>query len=149
MPTKSSPCSWSSFFVIVVLIVFFMIIYSVVKSETFGLSFGRFEKFQSPTTSSELAAKDKLVVYQGVSVPDEPPTAVTWDKDPSAPSVDGKSDSPSAMFMMAFNKCDPSCCPSTYSCGGGCVCMTKEQQDFVGSRGSNNKATKCGGLSEF
>jgi hypothetical protein len=149
MPAKSSSSSWSTLFVIVFLFIFFLILYSAMHSETFGLSFGRYEKFQTATTASQLTPQDKVVVYQGVSVPDAPPTAVTWDKDPSAPSVDGKSDSPSAMFMMAFNKCDPSCCPSTYSCGGGCVCMTKEQQDFVGSRGSNNKTTKCGGFSEF
>lgn len=92
----------------------------------------------------------KVVVYQGNGVPDQPVVPTKFDQHQSFPTVDGTDGTPRSMFMMAFNKCDPSCCPSTYSCSGGCVCMTNEQKNFVGTRGSNNKGTKCsGGPSEF
>ena len=35
------------------------------------------------------------------------------------------------------NKSDPSCCPSIYSNGMGCVCVTKEQSDNINKRGGN------------
>ncbi len=53
----------------------------------------------------------------------------------SGPSVDGTPDAPKAMFMFAHNKCHPGCCPSTYSCDGGCVCTTQKQRDFIGNSG--------------
>lgn len=91
--------------------------------------------------SNELIPPEKMIVYQGNAIPDleADATQVEYDTHESLPNVDGNADSPRSMFMMAFNKCDPSCCPSTYSCSGGCVCMTKDQYNFVGSRGTNNK----------
>jgi hypothetical protein len=89
----------------------------------------------------DLIPKDKIIVVQGNSLPelgDVQP--IDFDEHESLPTVDGTKDGAKSMFMMSFNKCDPSCCPSTYSCSGGCVCMTKEQQNFIGSRGFNNKA---------
>lgn len=94
---------------------------------------------------SELVPPEKVIVYQGNGVPDQPVAPMTYDQHGSFPSVDGTEEGPRSLFMMSFNKCDPSCCPSTYSCSGGCVCMTKEQQNFVGTRGSNNKGTQCSG----
>jgi len=88
-----------------------------------------------------LVPKDKLVVYQGSTLPDTKPPNIVFDDHESMPTVDGKADGNKSMFMMAFNKCDPSCCPSTYSCSGGCVCMTKDQVNFVGNRGNNS--TSC------
>lgn len=105
------------------------------------------EKFSSDKYT--LIPKDKLVVYQGNTLPDKASGGPVLDQDNSLPTVDGTSDSARSMFMMAFNQCDPSCCPSTYSCSGGCVCMTKDQVNFVGTRGSNNKGTKCSGPSEI
>ena len=84
----------------------------------------------------------KVITLQGHTIPTEPPTEVRYDQDPSTTTVDGTPNTPRSMFMLAFNKCDPSCCPSTYSCSGGCVCMTNAQKDFIGKRG-NNGATRC------
>lgn len=97
------------------------------------------EKFQ--IDKYPLVPKDKLVVYQGSTLPDTKPPNIIYDDHESLPTVDGKPDGDKSMFMMAFNKCDPSCCPSTYSCSGGCVCMTKDQVNFVGNRGNNS--TSC------
>ena len=38
------------------------------------------------------------------------------------------------MFMFRKNKCSPDCCPSTYSCSGGCVCTTEEQRKRIQGR---------------
>ena len=59
------------------------------------------------------------------------------------PTVDGDKDSARHMFMFARNKCNIGCCPSTYSCSGGCVCTTNKQRKFVNSRGGNK--TQGGG----
>lgn len=53
------------------------------------------------------------------------------------PTVDGKHNSPRHIFMMAHNKSSPECCPSTFSTSKGCVCLTDEQKQFIGSRGGN------------
>jgi hypothetical protein len=48
-----------------------------------------------------------------------------------APLEDGQHQ----MFMFAKNKCSPKCCPSTYSCAGGCVCTTEQQRNLINTRG--------------
>lgn len=96
------------------------------------------EKFSGAISTNP----SKVITLQGYTIPTEPTTEVTYDQDPSMTTVDGTPNTPRSMFMMAFNKCDPSCCPSTYSCSGGCVCMTDAQKNFIGKRG-NNGATRC------
>ena len=56
----------------------------------------------------------------------------------SGPPVDGVDGSPTKMFMFANNRSSPACCPSTFSTSTGCVCSTKNQRQYVASRGSNN-----------
>tara|TARA_B100000900_G_C20586074_1_gene719602 strand:+ start:1260 stop:1799 length:540 start_codon:yes stop_codon:yes gene_type:complete len=51
------------------------------------------------------------------------------------PPVDGVPGSAEKMFMWANNITSPLCCPSTFSTSTGCVCSTKNQRDFVASRG--------------
>jgi hypothetical protein len=46
------------------------------------------------------------------------------------------------MFMFAENQCNPSCCPGQFSCSGGCVCMTKQQETLLASRGNNSSYLK-------
>lgn len=44
-------------------------------------------------------------------------------------------DSPEqSMFILGNNTCSPSCCPSTYSCSGGCVCLTNTQKELLAGR---------------
>lgn len=140
---KQSMGSVSNIFLIVLLIVFFMLLY-VYGSNPMMF----YEKF-APSDKNTLIPSDQLAVYQGNTLPDTEFAPINFDKDESLPTVDGKEGSDKAMFMMAFNKCDPSCCPSTYSCSGGCVCMTDDQKNFIGTRGANNKSTKCSGISEY
>ena len=41
-------------------------------------------------------------------------------------------------FIFANNKCHLDCCPSTFTCDNGCVCMTQKQQQLLNGRGNNN-----------
>jgi hypothetical protein len=47
---------------------------------------------------------------------------------------------PDNLFLFKNNQCKPECCPSSYSCGSGCVCTTSKQRDFIASRGGNRTA---------
>ena len=60
------------------------------------------------------------------------------------PTLDGTKNTKNKMFMFAYNQCRPECCPSTYSCDKGCVCTTKQQRQFINSRGSNRIPTYPG-----
>ena len=51
------------------------------------------------------------------------------------PPVDGVPGSPEKMFMWANNITSPLCCPSNFTTSTGCVCSTKNQRDFIASRG--------------
>ena len=53
----------------------------------------------------------------------------------SAPTLDGTPNTPNRMFMFSNNIVSPLCCPSTYMTSSGCICTTKNQRDFISSRG--------------
>jgi hypothetical protein len=44
---------------------------------------------------------------------------------------------PDNLFIFKNNQCKPECCPSSFSCGSGCVCTTAKQRDFIAGRGGN------------
>ena len=44
---------------------------------------------------------------------------------------------PDNLFIFKNNQCKPECCGSSFSCGGGCVCTTPSQRDFINTRGGN------------
>ena len=50
------------------------------------------------------------------------------------PTVDGKEHSPRHLFMLAHNQVRPECCPSIFSDSRGCVCLTKDQINFINKR---------------
>lgn len=46
-----------------------------------------------------------------------------------------------SLFIFKNNQCKPECCPSSFSCdGGGCVCTTPAQRQYLASRGGNRTA---------
>ena len=51
------------------------------------------------------------------------------------PPIDSNVNSRKSMFMFKHNKCSTKCCPSTYSCSGGCICMSDSQKNFINKRG--------------
>jgi len=42
-----------------------------------------------------------------------------------------------SLFMFKNNQCKPECCGASFSCGGGCVCTTPDQRQYLASRGGN------------
>jgi hypothetical protein len=45
-----------------------------------------------------------------------------------------------SLFMFKNNQCKPECCGASFSCGGGCVCTTPGQRQYIASRGGNRTA---------
>jgi len=84
---------------------------------------------------------NNISVSQGTPLPLEYESTVSFPPYPetSGTSVDGTADTPDSMFMFSYNQCKPECCPSTFSCSGGCVCTTPKQREFVSKRGNNSK----------
>lgn len=42
-----------------------------------------------------------------------------------------------SLFIFKNNQCKPECCGASFSCGGGCVCTTPQQREFIAGRGGN------------
>jgi len=86
-----------------------------------------------------------FALYQGHSLPVQSATTgyhpMYEDK---LPSVDGTPGGKRSMYMFTYNECKPECCKSSsYSCSHGCVCLTKEQEHMVSSRGGNSNYDSC------
>lgn len=47
---------------------------------------------------------------------------------------------PDSLFMFKNNQCKPECCGASFSCGGGCVCTTPQQRQYIAGRGGNRTA---------
>lgn len=138
---KSNTNTLGNIFVIFVLLLFFLILYSSFGRETFaqqcGASAGR-------KLDDQLLDPDRMEIYQGVSIPSKYKPTRTDISDPAAPPIDGDPESLRAMNMFAFNKCAPECClDSPYSCDRGCVCITPKQYQFLDKRGDNRQPNAC------
>jgi len=84
-----------------------------------------------------LALNDSMgLVTQGSSVPLQSVDSPLSDEHSTFPSVDGVSDK-NSMFMFAYNKSSPDCCPSTYTTSTGCVCTNLDQRKYLNNRGNN------------
>ena len=71
---------------------------------------------------SEHTLLDKTSTVFGHTLPDNPTS--------NAPLGSAEEQ----LFMFSKNKCSPDCCPSTYTCSGGCVCTTEEQRNRIHGR---------------
>jgi len=93
-----------------------------------------YEKF-SNRNSLHTLINGQIYTPQGTSVPFEIgkiPNKINTNNI----SVNGRKDGPKSMFMFAYNKYSPACCPSTYSTSKGCICMTDDQKKFINNRGN-------------
>jgi hypothetical protein len=152
MPKAIPSCGAANYFLIATLIVFFMLLYVYAsRSPALQSELPKLERFNAQSSGTLLGSPDKIVVLQGSQAPDSFPASINWDNHQSMPTVDGTDGTPRSMFMFAYNQCSPSCCNkgSPYTCSGGCVCMTDQQKNFVGTRGANSKSSTCSGQSEF
>ena len=88
-------------------------------------------------TEGDLMKKDNIIYHSPVGSPHK----LDLDKHGNChlPSVSGKKEGPNAMFMMAYNRSSPDCCPSTYSNSMGCVCLSDEQKAYIQRGGSLKK----------
>ena len=93
-----------------------------------------YEKFSNSNNLYSLI-DGPIYTPQGTSVPFEN-GEITDKINTNNISVNGKCDGPKSMFMFAYNKYSPACCPSTYSTSRGCICMTDNQKRFINSRGN-------------
>ncbi len=105
-------------------------------------------KIENYEDSNKLIDKNNLQINLGVQGPDVnvEPTKIDFADYDDLPSVDGTTNGPKSLFMMSFNKCSPEYCEnnnSPYTCSGGCVRLTDDQRNFVGSRGFNSRTSKC------
>lgn len=82
---------------------------------------------------------EQIYVPQGTPLPLYPTRSLPISSS-NGPSVDGTDKMPNDMFMFAYNKCLPECCPATHSCSGGCICNSPKQDDFINTRGNNRSA---------
>lgn len=102
------------------------------------LKTGNDEYWMKSPDETTLLSNDKLYTYLSSQGPIKMRLS-----DQSAlvgPPVDGVKGSDEKMFMLANNVTSPLCCPSTYSTSTGCLCTTKNQRDYVASRGRISKS---------
>lgn len=145
MPAKN-------FFLIILILLFLMLLLVYVnmnsrlkKHTIISEDISSNQKSSKEKFNGYIIPQEQLVVIQGVSIPHEPIKPVSqFDKDPSAPPIDGDANSPNQMFSLAFNKTSPECCmDSMFSTSQGCVCLTDKQRNWFSQRGNNNTA-RCG-----
>ena len=97
------------------------------------LQTGNKQAWMKTPDETALVPNDALFTYLSSQGPTKP--VFTDNSALHGPSVDGHPDSDKKLFMLANNRTSPNCCPSTFSTSTGCVCTTKNQRDFVASRG--------------
>jgi hypothetical protein len=49
-----------------------------------------------------------------------------------------------SLFMFKNNQCKPECCGASFTCGGGCVCTTPKQRQYLAGRGGNRTEPEDG-----
>lgn len=97
------------------------------------LQTGNRENWMKTPDETALVPNDALFTYLGSQGPEK--TVFTDNSALTGPPVDGDPNSDKKLFMFANNRSSPNCCPSTYSTSTGCICTTKNQRDFIASRG--------------
>ena len=92
------------------------------------------EKYKWMKEPANVPLLDKTgFVMQGAQGPLK--DRISDDKYLTGPHLDGTADTSESMFMFAKNQCKPECCPSSFSCDGGCVCTTDNQREFIARGG--------------
>ena len=97
------------------------------------LKTGNTDSWMKSPDETALVPNDRLYTY----LSSQGPIKMTLSDQAAlrGPPVDGVPGSAEKMFMWANNVTSPLCCPSNFSTSTGCVCSTKNQRDFIASRG--------------
>uniref|UniRef100_A0A6C0CEN7 Uncharacterized protein n=1 Tax=viral metagenome TaxID=1070528 RepID=A0A6C0CEN7_9ZZZZ len=110
------------------------------------LQTGNNQSWMKSPDETALVPNDALFTYLSSQGPTKP--VFTDNSALYGPSIDGHPDSDKKMFMLANNRTSPNCCPSTFSTSTGCVCTTKNQRDFIASRGAGKAKESKSDVSE-
>ena len=102
------------------------------------------EGFSAPPLSSAAGTKDTYQAigsYDGVQLPTGNNVSV-WRHTAPNEKLLGAEFEPGddSLFMFKNNQCKPECCGASFSCGGGCVCTTPKQRQYLAGRGGNRTA---------
>ena len=68
---------------------------------------------------------------------DEKPKSCKWFNHLESNKAGDVSPSDSNISMFSENDSSSKCCPSAYSTSNGCLCVSKNQMEFLNSRGGN------------
>lgn len=102
---------------------------------------GGSEGFQSYNLAYAGGAKDlyqPIGAYDGVKLPTGNSVSQWRYTAPNEPLMGPAFEpGPDSLFMFKNNQCKPECCGSSFSCGGGCVCTTPDQRQYIAARGGN------------
>lgn len=88
--------------------------------------------------AGSVKSSDKMSAFDGVGLTC-PDGVSKWKCNTSNEPLNGPAfePGPDSLFMFKNNQCKPECCPSSYSCDGGCVCTSPDQRQVIASRGGN------------
>ncbi len=99
------------------------------------------EAFTSYFLENSAGAKDTyqpIGAYDGVTLPTGNSSSVWRYTAPNEKLLgDEFKPGPDSLFMFKNNQCKPECCGASFSCGGGCVCTTPQQRQYIAERGGN------------
>jgi hypothetical protein len=103
------------------------------------------EGFQAYSLSEAGGAKDAyepIGAYDGVKLSTGNNVSGWRYTAPNEPLLTGSEfvPGPDSLFIFKNNQCKPECCGASFSCGGGCVCTTPEQRQYIAGRGGNRTA---------
>jgi hypothetical protein len=103
------------------------------------------EAFSNPQLGASAGgAKDTyrpIGAYDGVALPTGNNVSKWRYTAPNEPLLGAEfKPGPDSLFMFKNNQCKPECCGASFSCGGGCVCTTPQQRQYIASRGGNRTA---------
>lgn len=102
-----------------------------------------YEGFAAPPSLVEAAGTKEAAIgaYDGVRLPTGNNTSVWRYTAPNEKLLgDEFQPGPDSLFMFKNNQCKPECCGASFSCGGGCVCTTPKQRQYLAGRGGNRTA---------
>ncbi len=104
-----------------------------------------FMNFVAGNAASTGKAYEPIGTYDGLMKLPENKMSQWRDKAPNEPLLGPEVElGPDSLFIFKNNQCKPECCGASFSCGGGCVCTTPAQRDFINSRGGNRTSPDDG-----
>ena len=108
-----------------------------------GSSLRAYEGFGAQPSLSEAAGTKEAAMgaYDGITLPTGNNNSVWRYTAPNEKLLgDEFQPGPDSLFMFKNNQCKPECCGASFSCGGGCVCTTPKQRQYLAGLGGNRSA---------